>query len=121
MSPNQNALVVLTSTNELVAIAYPEKGKGPRPLPLSPLHLISKNDETQEDVRVTAMEVLVENGAMHVLVATSDATLYVVNRDRCEDKCLNTRLNLSAPIVSVAAAPNGHFVACFTKNGRLKV
>lgn len=62
-----------------------------------------------------------ESRRLAIIIATSNATVYVVTRDRCEDKCLRTRLNLQSPIVDMSAAPNGHFVACFTKRGRVKV
>lgn len=53
------------------------------------------------------------------MLGTSDNSVIVTDENEVEDQLLQDRI--SAPIVRMAVAPNGRFLACFQKNGILTV
>lgn len=71
----------------------------------------------------TAMVVLqpcfTSSGLVEVIIGTSDNTVLVVDTNGPEDQLLQARIQ--APVVSMAVAPNGRFLACFTASGILTV
>eukprot|EP00632_Arachnochrysis_sp_CCMP2950_P003156 CAMPEP_0185720820 /NCGR_PEP_ID=MMETSP1164-20130828/50307_1 /TAXON_ID=1104430 /ORGANISM="Chrysoreinhardia sp, Strain CCMP2950" /LENGTH=852 /DNA_ID=CAMNT_0028388481 /DNA_START=177 /DNA_END=2735 /DNA_ORIENTATION=+ len=73
--------------------------------------------------RIIAMTVLqprfTSTGLLEVIVSTHDNSIVVVDVHGPEDQLLQDRFQ--APIVAMAAAPNGRFVACFTTSGILTV
>lgn len=56
---------------------------------------------------------------LEVLIATSDNSVLIVDTTNSEDQLLQERI--SSPIVKMAVAPNGRFLACFTRDGILTV
>lgn len=54
-------------------------------------------------------------------LSTSDNSVLVVNTVTCEITDVDCRARISAPIVDMAFAPNGRFLACFTESSQLTV
>merc|ERR1719424_824685 len=71
----------------------------------------------------TAMVILepcfTSSGFVEVIIGTSDNSVLVVDINGPEDQLLRGRIQ--APVVSMAIAPNGRFLACFTASGILTV
>lgn len=59
------------------------------------------------------------SGLVEVILGTSDSTVLVVDTNGPEDQLLQQRIQ--APVISMAIAPNGRFLACFTASGILTV
>ncbi len=62
---------------------------------------------------------LTSSGFLEVFLSTCDKTLIVVNSRGAKDQLLQQ--HIKAPIIIMALAPNGRFVACFTACGILTV
>ena len=73
--------------------------------------------------RYTAMAIipppLTRSGMLEVLLATSDASIIVVDHRGAEDQLMSDRLTV--PILKISVAPNGRFLACFRRDGVLSV
>mmetsp|Transcript_3473 Transcript_3473/g.11407 ORF Transcript_3473/g.11407 Transcript_3473/m.11407 type:complete len:796 (-) Transcript_3473:1527-3914(-) len=71
----------------------------------------------------TSMAVLpprfTSSGLLEVMLGTSDCSVVVVDVNGAEDQLLHGRFH--APIVCLAVAPNGRFIACYTASGVLTV
>ncbi|KAK7237096.1 vacuolar protein sorting (Vps) complex subunit [Aureococcus anophagefferens] len=59
------------------------------------------------------------SGLVEVILSTSDKSVIIVDSNGPEDQLLQGRIQ--APIVDMAVAPNGRFLACFTATGILTV
>eukprot|EP00752_Nemacystus_decipiens_P002885 g2684.t1 len=72
---------------------------------------------------LTAMAVLepqfTASGALEVVLATEDGNVLAVDEHGVEDGLLEQPL--LEPIVKMAVAPNGRFLACFARDGKLAV
>ncbi|CAM9915708.1 unnamed protein product [Ectocarpus sp. 4 AP-2014] len=72
---------------------------------------------------LTAMAVLepqfTASGALEVVLATEDGNVLAVDEHGVEDNLLEEPL--LEPIVKIAVAPNGRFLACFSRDGKLAV
>jgi hypothetical protein len=71
----------------------------------------------------TAMVILeprfTSSGLVEVIIGTSDNSVLVVDTNGPEDQLLQGRIQ--APVIAMAIAPNGRFLACFTASGILTV
>lgn len=76
-----------------------------------------------ERTKVLSMAVLqphfTSSGQLEVILATNENTVVVVDDKGGQDQLLQKKL--TAPIVMMAIAPNGRFMACFLANGMLSV
>ena len=65
------------------------------------------------------------NGDIEVLVSMSNSTILRVSRHEIKDHHMQAQLadgkGNSGPVMRIAVAPNGRFIACYTSGGRLKV
>lgn len=59
------------------------------------------------------------SGLVEVILSTSDKSVIIVDSNGPEDQLLHGRIQ--APIIDMAVAPNGRFLACFTATGILTV
>ena len=62
-----------------------------------------------------------KSGNVEILVSTSDSTMLRVDKLGMMDHHLQELLTESGPIMKIALAPNGRFLACYTNGGQLKV
>lgn len=62
---------------------------------------------------------LSRSGLLEILLATQDNSIIVVDDNYIEDQHLSERI--SSPIVKMAVAPNGRFLACYKEDGTLTV
>jgi hypothetical protein len=61
------------------------------------------------------------SGSIEVLVSTSNNTLLRIDKLGMVDHALQEQLTDAGPIMKIALAPNGRFLACYTSGGQLKV
>lgn len=59
------------------------------------------------------------SGLVEVLIGTADSSIFVVDINGPDDQRLQDCIQ--APVISMALAPNGRFLACFTAQGTLSV
>jgi vacuolar protein sorting-associated protein 16 len=59
------------------------------------------------------------SGLLEVLLGTQDNSILVVDENEVEDQLMQDRIG--APIIKIAVAPNGRFLACYRKDGILTV
>ena len=62
---------------------------------------------------------LSRSGLLEVMLGTTDNSILVVDENEVEDQLLQDRI--SAPITKMAVAPNGHFLACYRRDGIMTV
>ena len=62
---------------------------------------------------------LSRSGLLEVMLGTTDNSILVVDENEVEDQLLQDRI--LAPITKMAVAPNGHFLACYRRDGVMTV
>ena len=62
---------------------------------------------------------LSRSGLLEVMLGTPDNSILVVDENEVEDQLLQDRV--SAPITKMSVAPNGHFLACYRRDGVITV
>ena len=60
-----------------------------------------------------------KSNSVEVLLSTHDQSIVVASRTESRDQ--NLQEKLSAPVLQMAVAPNGRYVACFAADGNLSV
>src|SRR3546814_930895 len=75
--------------------------------------------DRQPTVMAIVPPILSRASCLEVLIATSDNSVLIVDDKNSEDQMLQERI--SSPIVKMSVAPQGRFLACFTRDGILTV